>query len=79
MGEEICAWIKLKNPEDKEKLKTDDIRQFCKDKVTLWSVDEKLSSFFYPLPIRFLISKFLDTFWWLMIFLERLRVRHKNS
>ncbi|XP_074596928.1 medium-chain acyl-CoA ligase ACSF2, mitochondrial-like [Brevipalpus obovatus] len=38
MGEELCAWIKLKNPEDKEKINTDEIRQFCKDKISYFKV-----------------------------------------
>lgn len=42
MGEEICAWVKLKNDEDKQKISTDEIREFCKDKAGLHKLISEL-------------------------------------
>ena len=36
MGEEICAWIKLKD--SAEKLTSDEVKQFCSDKIASFKV-----------------------------------------
>ncbi|RWS06862.1 acyl-CoA synthetase-like protein [Dinothrombium tinctorium] len=36
VGEELCAWIKLKN--SKEQITPEDIKEFCKDKLTYFKI-----------------------------------------
>lgn len=36
MGEEVCAWVKLKNPSDK--LTADEVKAFCADKIASFKV-----------------------------------------
>jgi hypothetical protein len=40
MGEEICAWVKLKENSEGEKVTAEDIKNYCKDKVNFGSNDQ---------------------------------------
>ncbi|CAG2120902.1 unnamed protein product [Medioppia subpectinata] len=37
MGEEVCAWIQLKDPTGKP-LTVDDVREYCKQRITYFKV-----------------------------------------
>ncbi|RWS02213.1 acyl-CoA synthetase-like protein [Dinothrombium tinctorium] len=35
-GEEVCAWIKLKNASEKDAIQSEDIKKFCKDQLSYY-------------------------------------------
>lgn len=61
LGEEVCAWIILRTPEDqKTTLSEDDIRTFCKDQIAHYKVPHFIRFVdAYPMTVTGKIQKFI--------------------